>query len=359
MTPPAKLLHDVVEVSLRLRQAPSLDELRREIETGACTLLGVRRAELILTGDDRTPTGASLAMPLLGGDQEVLGTLHLSEERDRDPDELDRQVQVDLGRIAAAAIEDARSRETQAVEIDELTRTVHFAEMFIGVLGHDLRNPLNAIMVAAQFLNSRFSSENEQLGRSVGRVLSSGDRMARMIGQMLDLTRLRLGPGLELDRRTTSVEDVCKRVTPELEALNPGRLVMQVVGDVAGTFDPTRLEQVVSNVAGNALQHGTSDGKVQLVVDGSDREHITISVHNIDVIPAELLPEIFHPFRSKRRKSRGLGLGLYIAQQIVQAHQGRIEVVSTEADGTTFLVTLPRHAPAPVRPTGRVPALAS
>jgi signal transduction histidine kinase len=225
----------------------------------------------------------------------------------------------------------------------ELRDTLRLNEMFYAALGHDLRNPLSAIMTGAAVLIRRTADEKTM---SVGnRILSSGARMGRMIEQLLDLARARLGGGIPLAPEFVDLRALAERVVSELQALESTRTIeVETTGELTGKWDEPRLAQVLSNLLGNALQHGDPNTNISLRIDGG-AETVVIRVHNWGVIPQELLPSLFEPFRSGRdahRQSEGLGLGLYIVDQVVRSHDGTIEVDSTARKGTTFTVVLPR-----------------
>jgi PAS domain S-box-containing protein len=225
----------------------------------------------------------------------------------------------------------------------DLLRTVHFSELFVGILGHDLRNPLSAITTAASLLGRR--ADSDKVARPAARILSSAGRMARMIDQLLDFTRIRLGQGLPLVRSENDLAEVCRIATDELDG-DPRRIDLHASGETVGSWDGDRLMQLVSNLVGNALAHGAPTAPAVVTVDGKRPEAVELTVQNAGAIPPEVLPIIFEPFRSgkdrKEDQSSGLGLGLYISRQIVLAHSGSIEVRSTQEEGTRFTVRLPR-----------------
>ncbi|MCU1282692.1 MAG: Histidine protein kinase AsgD, partial [bacterium] len=221
-----------------------------------------------------------------------------------------------------------------------------FQERFIGILGHDLRNPLTAILMGASALQ-RYASPATEL-KVVGRIQSSAERMRRMIEQLLDLTRARHGGGIPVELKSCDVAGVVRRVLDELEMAHPERtLTLDVRGDATGECDGDRLGQVVSNLVGNAIRHGERDGRVDVILEG-DGDAVTLTVRNSGApIAPELLPVMFDPFRrGNASSSGGLGLGLFITQQIVHAHGGTIDVMSSAESGTTFAVRLPRRKPA-------------
>jgi signal transduction histidine kinase len=229
-------------------------------------------------------------------------------------------------------------------------------EMFIAILGHDLRTPLGAIITSSTFMLETDELEEPHLTLT-SRIASSSLRMERLIGDLLDLTRSRLGGGIPIEPGRMNVETVVRDVVSELAAVHADRAVeVNVTGDVVGRWDGGRLTQVMTNLVGNALEHGDPDTPVSVTLNGRKKE-ITIAVHNhgVPIVPS-MLNRIFNPM--KRRQERGgrapdatvhLGLGLYIAERIISAHGGTIDVVSSASDGTTFTIHLPREASLPGR----------
>ncbi|MCP3100779.1 hybrid sensor histidine kinase/response regulator [Myxococcus sp. K15C18031901] len=239
-----------------------------------------------------------------------------------------------------------RQKQQLARQLEELTQTLRLNEMFTAVLGHDLRNPLSAILTAADLLQRR--SEDEAVRRSAGRMLASGKRMGRMIEDVLDLARARLAGGIPLRRGETDFGALVHRMVQEHQAASPKHPIeMSQDGDLVGDWDSDRLAQVASNLIGNALQHGDANAPVQLRLDGTQADAVSFTIRNVGVIPPALQPHLFDPFRGgaqRRGRNGGLGLGLYIVQQIIQAHHGQVEVESgMEGPYTVFRVSLPRR----------------
>ena len=237
-----------------------------------------------------------------------------------------------------------RALVAERAKLEEQSRIQEFQERFLGILGHDLRNPLASIDMGAAVLRQR--SQEPATIRILDRMHSSSRRMSRMIAQILDLTRARLTGGLTLHRKPMNLRDVLARIIEELIAVHPSRTVELRCGPLQGFWDPDRLEQVFSNLIGNALLYG--DPATPVTVDGRIEERVvSIAVHNDgEPIPAEMQPTIFSPFRRGERDSRtaktaGLGLGLYISREVAVTHGGDIELRSSAAEGTTFRVTLP------------------
>lgn len=238
----------------------------------------------------------------------------------------------------AALERDARMRE--------LAETVRFSELFVGVLGHDLRNPLAAITLATEMILTR--PQADEVRRPLSRVLTSAKRMDRLIGQILDFTRARLGPGIPLQPHPAQLAELCKPVLDELRVaagISPDRLQLRLEGDVTGSWDEDRLAQVVSNLVGNAIKHGRPDRPILISLHGTERDAVALEVHNEGVIAPSLMPTLFEPFRrgGAGQRSSGLGLGLFIAREIVEAHGGTLEVRSSEREGTSFIARLPRQ----------------
>lgn len=240
-----------------------------------------------------------------------------------------------------------RQKQQLAHELRERTETLRLNEMFVAMLGHDLRNPLNAILTSAALLQRR--APDEAIGSTAGRILQGGRRMSGMIENMLDLARGRLAGGIPVQRAAADLGAIVERVLQEVQAAQPdARIVIsRRGGSLGGEWDAERLAQVVSNLVGNALQHGEPGGTVELVLDGGDAAQLTLVVANEGCIAQELLPSLFDPFRSGERprgRNEGLGLGLYIVQQIVQAHGGRVDVEPCrDSRRTLFTVQLPRR----------------
>lgn len=327
------------------------------------TILWANRAELELLGYPRDeyvghhvadfhvdPTAAAELLTRLGRNENVRGF----EARLRRKDGSVRHVLINCNarfeagqflhsRCFTRDISDRKRLEAELRQQNEdLARAVRFSETFVGILGHDLRNPLSAITTAASLLARR--ADSERVARPAARILSSGRRMARMIDQLLDFTRIRLGKGIPLERREIDLADSCRLAVEEAAAAGERIIELRADGDLVGAWDGDRLAQLVSNLLGNAIAHGTPETPVTVRLDGSRRHGVELEVHNGGVIPDAIRPVLFEPLKnhSKQERSSGLGLGLYISQQIVLAHGGTIEVVSAQGEGTRVVVSLPR-----------------
>ena len=237
-----------------------------------------------------------------------------------------------------------RQKQLLAHELRERTETLRLNEMFTAVLGHDLRNPLTAILMSAEYMQAR--AKDEVMKATAGGILDSARRMSRMIEDLLDLARARLVGGIGVSPVDTDLRPVVDTVVGEHQAANPqAQLQLRVLGDSRGHWDSSRLGQAISNLIGNALRHGSSGAHVEIELDGTDPGFIVFTVRNAGAIPADVLPNLFNPFGGGMRvsgRTGGLGLGLYIVRQIVQAHGGAVEAITEEADHTSFRFRIAR-----------------
>jgi two-component system sensor histidine kinase/response regulator len=237
-----------------------------------------------------------------------------------------------------------RQRQLLALELNDRTETLRLNEMFTALLAHDLRSPLSAILASAHLLQRR-SSEPAAL-ETAARIVTSGNRMASMIEDMLDLARARLGGGILVKREATDCKALVERVLREHQAAAPDQPIEAVYeGTFSGHWDSERVAQVVSNLIGNAFKHGNPAAPVAVRLDGTRADCVVLVVKNAGTIPPDILPHLFDPFRGGQRqpgRGEGLGLGLYIVSQIVQAHDGAVEVKTGDGDETSFYVRLPR-----------------
>ena len=223
-------------------------------------------------------------------------------------------------------------------------------QMFLAILGHDLRNPLNAIVASADVLGDAQKSLEEVAG-TAAQISTSAHAMARMLGDFLDFAHTQLGKRMPVNRGTVNLGELCAEVTAETRAAHPQQVIRYTSdGEAAGAWDAGRLRQVISNLLGNAVQHGTAGKPIEVSVT-TGRSAVVLSVTNTGApIPPELLPRIFDPLvrglapelRAAQRMG-SMGLGLYIAREVVTAHGGSIDVRSSPAGVTTFTVTLPRN----------------
>jgi signal transduction histidine kinase len=220
-------------------------------------------------------------------------------------------------------------------------------KMVLGVLGHDLRSPLGAILMAGELIQ-RQAGLDEKGKVLATQVCTSARRADGLIRDLLDLARCNLGTGIPVDLQRVELNPICRAVIDELRTAFPqAQIFLDEQAHVAGQFDPGRIAQVFSNLIGNALRHGDTAAPINVTV-GKAQGVIRVSVQNAgEPIPPEVMPYLFKPegryssySAGERGSAAGLGLGLFIASEIVASHGGRIEVESSEAQGTTFEVIL-------------------
>lgn len=225
----------------------------------------------------------------------------------------------------------------------QLRIEVDFRERFMGMLAHDLRQPLSAIAMANAALAAGLPDRT--LARTIQVQRRAAERMQRMIAELLDFTRIRPETGMPIHRLPTDLAAVVQESLAEARAAHGERsFQLEQRGACAGEWDPERLAQVCSNLLGNAIEHGEDSAPITIRIDGDSPSSVELRVSNLAVrpIPPETLAQLFLPFRRARGDGRGgVGLGLYIVQQIVSAHGGTIEAHS-EDGSTHFVVTLPR-----------------
>lgn len=240
------------------------------------------------------------------------------------------------GLSAAFATLSARAEQRRRAEFEQM----------MGIVSHDLRNPLHAIRLSAS-LGMRDVPVESRLGRTFERITASANRAVRMITDLLDFTSARRGRGIPIEpREGDDLHLQVSRAVEEVLVTRPERqVVLETAGDCVGCWDPDRISQVVQNLVGNALQH-TVEGTPVSVWTGREGDWVILEVRNGGTpIPASELPFLFEPFRRGVRArsggGRSLGLGLYITRQIVEAHGGSVQVSSNETQGTKFTVRLP------------------
>ncbi|MCQ2029593.1 sensor histidine kinase [Stutzerimonas zhaodongensis] len=242
------------------------------------------------------------------------------------------------------ALAESIARYSQAVSASQ--------NIFLGILGHDLRTPLGAVLLGAEVLLL-----TEDLGprqtKMASRIYTSVKRANKIVSDLLDFTRSQIGTGIPVQLAETNLVAVCESMVDEVRAYHPEcEIVFDSSAELTGQFDAARMEQVFSNLIGNAVQHGRDASPIRVSLQAK-RGHAVFTVRNQgDPIAKDALPYIFNPMSwhsqyatQERGPGAGLGLGLYIAGEIVSAHQGRIEVESHANSGTVFVVTLPLTSP--------------
>lgn len=241
-------------------------------------------------------------------------------------------------RIARARAETALSEQQKR---DELR------EQLLGVVGHDLRSPLQSVVMATNLMIQRGALPDAEM-KTAALIARNAERMSNMVSQLLDFTRVRLGGGVQMNPQQVELGELCAELVAEAEAAHPGRrIAFDADYFTAGMWDRDRLGQVIANLIGNAIQYSDPGSTVAVRVLDDGPDQVRLRIHNSGTIAADVLPTIFDPFRrgrnrSNKDKSGSLGLGLYIVREMVSAHGGTIEVKSSESEGTAFIVSLPR-----------------
>lgn len=277
--------------------------------------------------------------PILDPSNRTTGILVLGHDITRQKiQEVERAALFERERAARAEAEAAR---------DELHRRAEFDKQLIGIVSHDLRNPMNAIGIATSLLLKR-GQLDEQSVRVVKRIMSSSDRAVRLIQDFLDFTQARVMGRIPMTPKPANIRELARQVFDEVLLTQPSRKGTIVHdGEADGMWDPDRLAQVIGNLLSNAFQHSPPSSTVCLTTRG-DQDGVTIDVHNEGPpISPDDLARLFEPFERGTDASasgRSIGLGLYISRQIIEAHGGTIEVRSVEGEGTRFRVWLPQNA---------------
>ncbi|HEY7725969.1 MAG TPA: GAF domain-containing sensor histidine kinase [Anaeromyxobacteraceae bacterium] len=255
----------------------------------------------------------------------------------------------ELGSLCALALdnvrlfrdgEEARSLAERSARIQE--DAARFGEQLLGIVSHDLRTPLAAI-VASNQLALRRAGGDEALLRPLRRAAGAAKRMEGMVADLLDFTRARLGGGIPLRRREADLGKIARYAVEEAQAAHPEHPLVHRLHYEKALCDPDRMSQVVQNLIANALEHGAPRAPV-VVETRREADRLVLSVVNQGPqIPGDLLPGLFEPFRrGHSARARSLGLGLFIVREIVRAHGGSVEAQS-DAGGTRFVVRLPQR----------------
>ena len=228
--------------------------------------------------------------------------------------------------------------------VDRLDRS---RETFLGILGHDLRDPLSTIITAAKLLRDE-RLEETRMREVASRIASTGTRMHQLVVDLLDFTRTRVGGQMPIKPHEGDLGQIVRSVCEEFTTAHPRREVhVHISGDLRGRWDDVRMSQAVGNLLANAFHHGAADRPIDISTS-TDETSVAIAIHNEGPpIPDERREHLFEPFQSATvprsdREPTHIGLGLYIAKAIAGGHGGHIEVESSAERGTTFTMRLPR-----------------
>lgn len=219
-------------------------------------------------------------------------------------------------------------------------------DMFLAILTHDLRNPLHTINMSSMILQQ---SDNDKVKTMAQRIHNSSERMNRLITDLTDYTRSQFKESLPTVLAPTHMDVICEDIINEQKNTNPNReFILNKQGKFNGTWDKDRIAQVFSNLLGNAIQHGSPSSPIVIDLNGNENS-IIVNVNNKGTIPKNKIKTIFEPLSRGQDSDNGfsqrnsMGLGLYITRQIVLAHKGTIEVASSDMEGTTFSLKIPRE----------------
>ncbi|MGF6455209.1 GAF domain-containing sensor histidine kinase [Pseudomonas frederiksbergensis] len=324
--------------------------LCNEIRQGHHSVVIDKASEDPLYRDNPTPRTyqfeSYIAVPILRTDGRFFGTICAL---DPNPAPLKSSTILStmesFARMLALQIEAEETlQQTEAALVKE-RQTAELREQFIAVLGHDLRNPLFAISAGAEMLLRKLSDPaNEQ---RVRHILTSARRATKLVEDVLDFARGSLGRGIPVNiEPCPDLADALRHVISEIQSIHPRRIIQSSIGDLSNVHcDRERVAQLLSNLLANAVVHGTPDDPVEVSAQVDDG-HFVLSVKNQGLIAEDALPYLFLPYSKPAGGTPqvGLGLGLYIASQIAQSHGGKLEVLSTEQQGTTFTFSLPSRA---------------
>jgi two-component system sensor histidine kinase/response regulator len=242
----------------------------------------------------------------------------------------------------AVFIELFRQRQQLAAQVAEHKALVHTADLLIGVLSHDLRAPLSAIVAAGDLL-PRVAPSDPRVAGIAARIQASSARMTRLIEQLLDFATARIGR-LPIRPQPTDLLAVCQTAAAEFQRASV-MVHCESSTNSIGTWDPDRMLQALSNLIGNAVQHGEAGNPVHVEIAGGAGESLEVRVENTGGIAHGVIDQLFVPFKSASGTSSGSGLGLYIVDQIARGHGGTISAESTE-NRTVFTLRVPRHVAA-------------
>lgn len=282
-----------------------------------------------------------LAMPLIAGEEEygmILVERHSGEPFEEPSLQLLSVVASQLGAYIAHCSLTERDRRQHEAEAS----ANEFQRLLVGVVSHDLRTPLGAILCGASLLLPRLIGERD--AKVLGRMTNSAQRALRIINDLLDLTRAQSAGIFPITLRRCDAAALVREVVEEIRLAHHDRVVRLTGADLElpARLDPDRIAQALVNLLGNAVQYGAPMQAIDVSLVADDA-NVTYSVHNLGApIAPEMLPRMFDPFLRGTKTSTGLGLGLYIVEQIVRAHGGHVRVTSSEAGGTAFSMTIAR-----------------
>lgn len=369
----AQQLRKLTEVSRALTYAVSLDEVLDLTVRRAGDLLQADRVVLMLTNDEGLLSARAsfgLDMAVVGQFQEPLQETLITRLKvllGTSPDEHFLGVPLVVGGEVTGLLAVAKRGSTTESDDDEwllsaladqaavaleksrLDETAEFRERLIGIVSHDLRNPVAVVTMASAALMRWEQLDQRTIDKLVTRIHSSGQRATAMIRDLLDFTQARLGGGIPVARRPVDLHAIVAQVVEEMEVAHPERsFSVQQLGNAQGEWDAGRLSQVAGNLLSNAISYSPPGSVISIRTEDLGEKQVALVLHNEgEPISAELLPHLFEPMRRASAElsntSRSVGLGLYIVKHIVEAHGGEVGVRSAADEGTTLTVHLPRR----------------
>jgi len=323
----------LIEIAEDMDSAQSATEERQKSE-------GLRRRSRLGAAEDHAISRIEMGLSprQLASEFRALRATVVRLWRQHDSVQFDEASLNDLTRFNEAVDEtlaDAAEKYTDKIE--------NSRDLFLGILSHDLRNPVVAISGAAEALvREKTLDHNTELAEQLS---VSATRMSHLIGDLIELTRVRLGSGIPINRTPASMRQICTRIIEEMKLMHPTRIIRLNCNDeLRGKWDSGRIGQVLSNLLANAVQHGTIDRPITLTARSDGTGGVELVVHNEGTpIPLEMLPKLFDRFYQgrSRQTATSLGLGLYIAKEIILAHGGTIDVQSSNDEGTNVVIRLP------------------
>jgi sigma-B regulation protein RsbU (phosphoserine phosphatase) len=327
------LFHELLTVGGRIFWLTHLQPLLRMQGSVAEVKL-----ELAARDGAKLPVMLNAAEQVLDGRTVLHVAMFVAEERHK----YEHELLLQRRRAEELSAQHARDeQELKAARAQAEDRAL-FAEQLVGMVSHDIRNPLSVIHMSAVLLDRGVSPEQQKA--ALARVKRAAQRVQHLIGDLLDFTQARLGQGLSTRKATCDLHQAVAEGVAELAVAFPERtLVSERSGDHACIADPDRIVQAVGNLVANAATHGDPQRPITVRTE-SDGATFRVSVHNHgQPIPEAVLPALFQPMvrGAGSGASKGVGLGLYIVREIARAHGGRVDVRSSEAEGTTFALELP------------------
>jgi len=265
--------------------------------------------------------------------------LWVKQQKEAGPTELE-----DMRRFSEAI--DQAIAESLAQHVEEIERA---RDRFLAVPGHDLRTPLTAILASSRFILDADSLSAKEQRSLVAGMERSGHRMSQLVDDLLDVALTRFGDMVPLRRERTDLGALVREVGAEVSAASPAaKIDVETNGTLVGDWDRTRLEQALTNLLSNAVEHGSPGKPIRMTASGDGDRGVAIEVTNEGrAIPHDQIKGVFGAMKGAakdRVDRRHLGLGLYIVDKVVEAHGGSVDVRSSDEQGTTFRITMPRHA---------------